>query len=80
MDELSSNSQQKPGPVVFLRYRLVCLKLRLFANPKASIRISSIIYAVGSTSCTAVIDYSLFSHHCSVNKFIQGAVRVRRKI
>ena len=34
MDELSSNSQQKPGPVVFLRYRSVCLKLRLFANPK----------------------------------------------
>ena len=25
MDELSSDSQQKPGPVVFLRYRSVCL-------------------------------------------------------
>ena len=35
MDELSSDLQRKPGPVVFLRYRSVCLKLRLFANPKA---------------------------------------------
>ena len=36
MDELSSDSQRKPGPVVFLRYHSVCLKLRLFANPKAT--------------------------------------------
>ena len=36
MDELSSDSQRKPGLVVFLRYRSVCLKLRLFANPKVS--------------------------------------------